>query len=133
MSSENKAYRATLVITSQSVGAEQIQAILGIAGDTLIEKGTKLSDRPGSKIFEHSGWKLKSAPGEEQSIDCHIEALVDLMEMKKIELSKLAENCSIEIWCFISFESSQCGFVLQKELLNRVAALPCELVFDIYS
>jgi hypothetical protein len=128
----DKENRATLVIASESISAEEIQSILAIAGDELVEKGTRLSNRLGSKVFEHSAWKLKSKLEEERPIDQHIQTLLDQMETKQRELSKLAESCSIELWCFVAFENSQCGFVFQRQLLKRIAALPCDLVFDIY-
>lgn len=130
--STDKTFRASLVITSQSIGAAEIQSTLGIDASDLREKGTKLSDRPGSKPFEHSVWILESAVGEDRPINQHVEALADLMEKKQAELAKLAKNCSIEIWCYISFEDSQCGFAFQSRLLGRLAALSCDLVFDVY-
>lgn len=132
MPTTDKTFRASLVITSQSIGAAEIQTTLGITASDLREKGSRLSDRPGSKPLAHSAWILESGIGEDRPIDQHAEALADLMEKKQAELAKLAQSCSIEIWCYISFEDSQCGFALKHHLLDRLAALSCDLVFDIY-
>lgn len=128
-----KRSRASLVITSDQISAKEIEERIGLSGDELIEKGIRLSDRPGSKTYDHSLWKISDEVEEEFPLDAHLAALMRLLEDRVTNLEALGKVCKIEIWCFVSFEVSQCGFAFPSSLLGQIARLSCDLIFDIYS
>jgi len=127
-----KEYYASFVITSKTISADTIQNTLGLRADELREMGARISNRPGSTVSAHALWSFRSKIGRSEPIEKHVENLLDLIEAKKSELGSLRLECVLEIWCFVSFEESQCGFAFDHRLLRRIADLWCDLIFDVY-
>lgn len=126
-------YLATLQLVSETMRAAEIQDTLRIDGAILSEKGERVSNRPNARIMDVSMWQLESKLSRDSALADHINSLVEVVETRAGEFQLLLERCNAEIWCFVSFDDSQCGFEIGSDLLRRLSALSISLVFDIYS
>ena len=127
-----KTSSASVQVTSRHLTARDIAALLKIPEASLQERGDQISSRPGSKPLEHAIWRIQSSLSKERPIEEHVDALALVLEAHLDKFNQLSGNCVIELWCFISFADSQCGFALEHGLLQRLSKLPVDLVFDIY-
>lgn len=129
----SRKHKATFQLVSDTLSARYIAETLKIEGATILEKGQKVSDRPGARTMERAMWQLESKLSAEAELADHILSLVNLIEGKLEQLKALQKNCETEMWCFISTQRSQCGFALEPELIKKLSVLSVTLIFDVYS
>lgn len=128
----NKECYASLQIVSTMLSASKMSAALGIKDAKVLEKGEPISNRPGASAATASIWRLESSLSRDRPLQHHLEQLLSMVGTRHEAVLALGQECQIEIWCFVSFDGSQCGIELAHSLLQTIAALPASLVFDIY-
>ena len=130
----SRCFSATLQLMSDTMTAADMAKVLGdIDGVKLSEKGQKISDRSDSRTMEVSIWELKSKLSEDSDLPDQVSSLLAVIESKASQFESLLRECDAEIWCFVTFDGSQCGFVLDQALIKKLSSLSISLVFDIYS
>ena len=79
-----------------------------------------------------SHWEIYSAvPRDEEFLDAHITAVVDLLEPAREKLIALHATHQMGIMC-VGYYGGNPGFNLSEELVARCAALRLGLQFDLY-
>ena len=130
--SENSA-TATLRIHSMALRPEEISAILKSRPSQSFAKGEKMSPRnPLSAIFEENLWMLESELEASQPLEIHILWLADFIEQRLTAVKGLMRTCEIDIFCKYSSANGQGGFILEAEVMKRLASIPIDIIFDIY-
>ncbi|MFF5924416.1 DUF4279 domain-containing protein [Streptomyces flavochromogenes] len=123
----------SLRITSQTVGASEISARLGIAPDDQFERGSLTSPRnPSSVRREVNVWIRRSGLGSDRWPEEHVAALVRLFDGHREELIRLSDACDLEVVLGFGSENGQGGCVLPAHLLAEVGALGLDVVLDLY-
>ena len=86
------------------------------------------------KTRPFSRWKLHSPiDRSEIFLDAHIEAVLDLIELKRAQILELqTQGCTIGINCVGSYYDAHPGFGLSANLLSRLAAFSFDVDFDLY-
>lgn len=133
MSDNKKWSSASIVISSHSMTAHEIATLLKIEPTGFHEKGEPLNKRnPKSRKREEHLWRFESKLPPSESLEKHIENLIEILEIKAKGLNKVAERSSCEIFCGFSSGNGQGGFVLEHNLLERIGKLPVDLIVDLY-
>lgn len=125
---------AALRIYSDLIGIKELNTRLATSPSSSYEKGEPVSPRnPNSPVRKEALWILNSNLDSSQPLEAHIIQLLDFIEQRLPVFNSFVASCEIELFCGLSIEGEQSGFVLGADLLQRVTALPISLVFDIYS
>lgn len=120
-------------IWSQTVGASEISARLGITADGQFERGSLMSPRnlAGARR-ESSLWIQHSGLAKDSDLADHVRALVGLVDGCREELAGLSVDCEMDLFLGFGSENGQGGCVLPADLLADVAALGLDIVLDLY-
>jgi hypothetical protein len=134
MDEDEKWSAASFRIASQSLTTAEIGARLGLAATRTHERGERMSPRnPRSAIRKEAVWLLESGLNEDEPLDRHLGALLELLESRSDELAELARECSMDFFAGFSSGNGQGGFALDRDLLARLARIPGDgLVLDLY-
>lgn len=133
MNTSEKTAAATLRIHTTVLSLEDISAALRIEPSEAFAKGERMSLRnPSSAVFEENLWSLDSWAEPRQPLEIHIQQLIDFLEQRLPEIKRLISDCDIDIFCMYSSENGQGGFTLAADVMKRLAAIPVDIVFDIY-
>ena len=125
---------ASLRVISEQLSAREIGDHLKIEGARLVEQSDAIKLRPHKSIQrQDSRWILESELDGNARLQDHIAYLIAIVENNIAAFRDIAKNCNIDIWCTFSFSDGQGGFDLDNELLQRLAVLPVDLIFGLYS
>lgn len=128
-----KLYSANLRIASKTKSTSDISSMLGVEPSESYNIGEVLSLRgPHPRHREESLWLLNSNVSEEQPLEKHLNDLLSFVENKTPELGLLALECDIEIFCSYATYNGQGGFVLDRKLIEKMAKVNVDFVFDLY-
>lgn len=126
--------RGTLRIFSAALSPAEISERLSLLPTEAFERGTQMSIRnPASVVRDKAAWFLESGLPASSSVEDHIGALMNLVEDRAQEFASLKAQCNIDIFLGCSIENGQGGFTLESGLLERIAATPLDLNFDLYA
>src|SRR5262249_37901990 len=122
---------ASLRITKPGMSAAAVTARLGIeptysheVGDTFGRRGQRRTQ---------AMWSPSTRADGRGRLAEHLARLLDRIEPQRSVIEELAnEGCEMDWFCFVGVEGGQGGVVLDAGLLRRLAALPVELILDIY-
>ena len=123
--------RATFRAWSDHVPPESIADALGVRPTQLHRKGDPVSKRSKALRTKHCILIESSLPTS-QPLEDHLVALCDVLEPVASELAAMNARCEYDIFCGFGSGNGQGGFTLSPKLLARLAALPIELVVDLY-
>ncbi|HEV2539834.1 MAG TPA: DUF4279 domain-containing protein [Frateuria sp.] len=127
--SDNK-FQASIVISSEHMEAKELIKQLGEAETA--DKGDPISSRKGAKLRKDSIWMKCSTLAESEPLESQISELVTYLKQRSSQVVEVLRHSTIEIWCKISNKKSQCGFVISSGLIDELASLKINLVFDLY-
>lgn len=121
----------SLRISKPGMSAAEVTARLGLTPTYSHEVGDVFG-RHGQRRSEAT-WTVSTRANGPGRLDDHLTLLLDLVEPKRSIITELAnEGSSMDWFCFVSVEG-QGGIALSVDLLRRLAGLPIQLDFDIYS
>lgn len=122
----------TLRIGSDQLSVEQVEKAFGIAPTRIVRRGDPVSLRnPTGPKHQSSLWLYESPIGESASPEEHLDWLIRLIEKNLSKVEALSASCSFDAWIGIG-SGNQGGFSLSHHHLVRLAAVPIDLVFDLY-
>ncbi len=127
-------YRASLRVWSETLSAAEISSRLG-EPDRSHERGErKMPERyPEGPRFSDSQWYRESGVDQNERLDAHIEALLNFVEAHRDAIDALRDSCGIDIFCGVfSNGGINCHYVLESELLKRLAETNLSLFMDNY-
>ena len=120
-------------IGSESMTSAEISRFLSTEPTSSYEKGTPVSKRnPNSPLRKNAVWLLDSGLPDDQPLEAHITKLVEYIEGKHGLIKELPSECEINLFCGFSSGDGQGGFVLDADLLKRLAFLEIDLVLNLY-
>lgn len=124
---------AVLRIISEKQSIDDISTILHTTPTKYFIKGQTYSKRnPNSRKRDENIWILKSGLNENESLDLHINYLLDFLKEKADVIKELKSECEIDIVCSFSSENGQGGFTLDHELLIELTKYEIDLVVNLY-
>lgn len=124
--------RAGFRISGDTLQPDEVTRALSIQPTNSGLKGGLLSSSPKRSPLRTSLWMLKSPLSEHESLDLHLQYLLDLLEPKREEIRELAKLYDIDFFCGFSSENGQGGCTFQPTLLERLAKLEVKVVLDLY-
>ncbi len=132
MENEKNLAHITLRIQSKGLLPDEISQILQMSSTESHLKGEKMSSRnPLSAVYEENLWLLDF--GEKNSFDELFVEVGDFVQKNQNSLSTLAEKCSLDLFCGYSPKESQDSFSLDHKTLQKIASVPVDIIFDVYS
>jgi len=124
--------RASFRVYGDTLRPDEVTRTLALEPTNMGLKGELLSYSPGKSPLRISLWMLKSPLSEHESLDLHLQHLLDLLEPKREEIRELAKHFDIDFFCGFSSENGQGGCTFEPTLLERLAKLGVTVVLDLY-
>jgi hypothetical protein len=124
---------ASVRVWTESHSAAELTALLGREPTKSFERGSLMSPRnPKSAEREVSLWVLESELSRDERVERHLEWALDVVETLREPLASLPSG-SADI--FVGWEPphGQASLELDHPFLQRLGALPVDLIFDLYS
>jgi len=124
---------ATVRVSSETHSTAELATLLGTEPTRSFERGSLMSPRnPRSAKREESLWVLESELSRDAPVERHLERALDVVETLREPIASLPPG-SADIFVGYELTGGQGGLVLDHALLQRLAALPVDLIFDLYS
>jgi Domain of unknown function (DUF4279) len=124
---------ASVRVSSETYSAAELTTLLGREPTKSFERGSLMSPcNPRSAKREASLWLLESELSRDAAVERHLEWALDAVETLREPIASLPAG-STDIFVGYELTGSQGGLVLDHALLQRLAALPVDLIFDLYS
>lgn len=120
----------TLRILSGTVSPGAITKQLG-SPSSQYEKGEPISHRGGGRRAE-GAWLLTREGKPNEDAGAVLRWAVSFIEERRDAVFTLSGACQIDLICGFAAEEGQAGFVLDHQLLERIARFPINLVIDLY-
>lgn len=135
--------RASLSIHSEAKSVAEISAMLGLEPDHWGDKGDLTpagragrNHAPERLRFQRTYWSLTEAVDEPSADDqtgfSALRALVDRLEPLAQVLMELRQGGEVVLWWSGDSDSTQGGFVLEADLIGRLARLGCDVFGTAY-
>lgn len=129
---------ASLIIKSDDLQAEYIAEMMKPLPGSTQSKGKPVFSRPNASLARHSSWMLSTEHAstgldEHSPISEHIGWLPGLLDGKQQVIDELANNCDVEISCFVSTASTNFWFDVPHGIVKKLAEQKIDLVFDAYA
>jgi hypothetical protein len=131
MNNKEKWATVTLRIHSKKITVQEITAFLEAQPTRTFEKGQLMSPRnPQSVSFEENLWLLEIEEGA--TLEEQLQKITDFIEQKLPRFQQLETSCEVDIFCGYFLENEQGGFVIESQIIKKLAVLPVNIIFDIY-
>lgn len=116
--------RGVLVLSSSVLNTLEISDLIGI-----VPTETHEQERVGAILAGHltAVWVLKSGLPDEATLEEHIETLLGKVTKHSEVLTRLAQDCSIELHLMFSSDNGQGSLTVAPQTLIRLAKLPLSL------
>lgn len=123
----------SLRISSGTVTPADMSRLLGVQPSQTFLKGTPVSPRhPSGMRRDENLWIFKYTDDPTQPLDKQLHTFLDFLESRRDVLAALSKDAQMDLFCGFSAASGQAGGYLSHTLLCRLAALPIDLVLDLY-
>ena len=132
MQDTEKWSKASLTIHSGTLSPEEIEAYLGVVATRKHRKDDIVSPKNPNNLRKRNFYCVTSVFPTSESMEKHIEFIINTFESKKAELQELLKTSEVGISCGFSCGNGQGGFVLSPELLSRIANVGLPLSLDLY-
>jgi hypothetical protein len=124
---------ASVRVSSAEHSAAELTSLLGREPTRSFERGSLMSPRnPRSARRTESLWFLKSELADDVPLEQHLEWALEVAESLRAPLAELPSG-SADIFVGWQPPEGQRGLVLVHGFLERLAAAPVDLTFDLYS
>ena len=123
---------ASFRICGEALNLQEIETMLAIKASQSHLKGEKGEPSRFNVVFRESLWSLKSPLDKSESLDKHLEWLLDRLEPKTAEVQHLARLHRLDFFCGFASPNGQGGFILDGALLARLAKLGVPVGLDLY-
>lgn len=121
---------ASFRICDELLDLGEIEKTLGIKATRSHLKGQQRSRS--NAVFPESLWSLSSPLNKSDSLEKHLEWLLDRLEPKVEEIKYLSRFHRLDFFCGFASTNGQGGFILQPLLLLRLAKFGIPLGLDLY-
>jgi hypothetical protein len=119
--------RVTIRIVSSELGVEDISKRLDL-------QPTRTGRNHGSSgAVPDERWFLDCDLPDSESIETQLRATLDRMWQSREKFQALRSVADVDIWCTVSTPKEFAGFVLEREIVERAAALGVDFVFSVYA
>jgi hypothetical protein len=120
-------------VSSAQHSSEELTALLGRTPTGSFDRGTLMSPRnPRSARRAESLWLLRSDLAEDVPLEQHLEWALGVVEPLQEPIASLPSG-SADIFVGYQLVDGQGSLELDHALLERLAVLPVDLIFDLYS
>lgn len=124
---------ASVRVWSETHSAAELTALLGMEPTSSFERGSLMSPRnPRSAKREVSLWVLESELSRKERVERHLDWALDVVETLREPIASLPPGSS-DIFVGCQLIEGQGSVELEHALLQRLGALPVDLIFDLYS
>jgi len=124
---------AALVALSDTLDVEMMSATLGLEPNRTWRKGTRMSaGNPRSAIRTHSGCVWTSELDSTAPFLDHVDAVIEEMEPYREHLIRLADHCTLDLFCGYGPGRHPGKATLDHARLQRLGQLPVSLTLDFY-
>ena len=120
---------ASFRICGEMLNLEEIEKTLGIKATLSHLAGTRSRSNVACR---ESLWSLKSPLNRAESLDKHLAWLLDRLEPKVQEVRSLSRLHRLDFFCGFGSVNGQGGFILEGEMLARIASFGISLGIDLY-
>lgn len=122
-------YYVRLKIVSQDLTAEEITVFTGLKPD----RTWKIGDlRPKTIIKEkQNGWLIQSLLSKEESLESHVENLLNRLRPFASKLLELSTKVEIQFSC-VAYDVSPPALFFKKDIIAQISALGASLDIDLY-
>lgn len=125
--------RATLVITSSILKAQDITNHLRINPSTSHERGTPLNPKiPGKNIRDQSSWILRSKLNRESPIEEKINELLNVIQTNLNLFQQIEQQINIEIYCSVFLKEKSSVLSLSSTTITKMGIIPINVIIAIY-
>lgn len=124
--------KASLRISSGNLAVADITRILSQKPSASFDRGTLTSRRnPRSQVRTENLWILESSLPTGATVLERIDSLMRFLEERIYDVQVIRREASVDIFCGLEC-GGQASIVLDQSLIQRLAALGVDLVFDLY-
>ncbi len=121
--------RVRWVVTSRELDPEEIAVRLGLPAEFAWRIGEL---RPHTIIREtNHGWTVGSGLNRSAALECHVEALLRILEPRAVHLKDMADQVAVMLSCVIYAESPP-ALNFEPDVIRRLAGLGASLDIDLY-
>lgn len=136
-SSRNHDTFVRLKVVSEGLTPDGISTFLGIDPDKIWNKGDYKGYPTSSMIAEkNNGWILNSGRGKEESLELHIESLLNRLALSTERIRVLAEENDVTISCAVYMYSEETyenpPLYFDKDTLSAMCALGASFDIQLY-
>lgn len=124
------AVKATLRIFSENYSLAQLENFIGVPTRGF-SKGDSYSH--GKKIREKTFWSFESQVPSSEKFESHLVDIISFLEKHKSTFSIIENDCEIDLFCMLSSNNGQGGFVLPYQLVDEISKYHLNIVFDVYA
>ncbi|QEI11846.1 DUF4279 domain-containing protein [Cellvibrio japonicus] len=121
--------KATLRVFSEYYDLSQLNGFLGESTKGF-SKGDSYSR---DKTREKSFWSFESKISPSEKFEIHIIDIINFFKEKEAIFSILYNQCEIDIFCMLSSNNGQGGFILSHQLADELSKRQLNIVFDVYA
>lgn len=128
-------YMVSLAVRNFECLPGEITNLLGIEPTEILKKGEFRivgKKKPRKMLNKVSYWELASKLPVNESIENHLESLLNVIKPYRQNFIKVAEKYSLEFICVSYYYEANPGVSLENKLLREIAELKAKLYFDIY-
>lgn len=122
--------KVTLRIFSETHSLSQLKEFFG-EPTRGFSKGDFFSRE--KKFREKSFWSFESKLGPDEKFESHVIEIINFIEKNKAALNALQNECEIDLFCMLSSDNGQGGFIFPYELAGEISRYQLNIVFDIYA
>lgn len=130
MAGGQKWCQASLRISSRSLSCADITRVLMSEPTRCFEKGSIIGRGPAKR--DETLWILESGLPASTCLERHVISLLEFVRRHGAVFARLKPECDFDISCGFSSESGQGGVVLSSIILGEIAAVPMDLLLDLY-
>lgn len=109
-----------------------VTEMMGIEPTTAWVAGERYASPSPNARRTHSRWSLESGLSDAEPLEDHFAALLMRLEAKRLEIDRVVQRFSTRIGVAQYFHEANPQFVLEPDMLRRLAELRLSIYFDQY-
>jgi len=127
---DSKAATAAIRIVSGELSAAEIADGIGLRPSYAHSRGDSLASQ--KRIATESLCLFGSELPDSAALEEHLRWAVRLLDQHRKRLVDLTGRCTLELVCSFSSSSGQGGVVIEHRVLKSLAAMPIDVVIDLF-
>lgn len=106
---------------------------IGLAPTSSWEVGDLVGNGATGRRHAAAGWELdRELADDQEPLNAALLALLGAFDGREDQLGELRESFELELWCYVSADSTQGGFWLSSEVTTRLGRLGLPFFCTVY-